>query len=120
MDWCLKRVRQLSSSKGYLLALESPYAPTHSQTLRCLRNGSNVRLIDDGPVFSPPGRSSSAFSFHASLLQAIDGAISLALCSQVVSRAPQHFRSSETHASGNGCFCHPSSLPKCEHVAFPF
>ena len=37
------------------------------------------------------GRSSSAFSFHASLLQAIDGVISLALCLQVGSQAPQHF-----------------------------
>ena len=34
-------------------------------------------------------------SFHASLLQAIDGVMSLALCQQVGSRAPQHLRSSE-------------------------
>ena len=34
-------------------------------------------------------------SFLAYLLQAIDGAMSLALCPQVVSQAPQHFRSSE-------------------------
>ena len=43
------------------------------------------------------GRSSGAYSFHASLIQAIDGAMSSALCPQVVSRAPQHFRSSKTH-----------------------
>ena len=49
------------------------------------------------------GRSSSAYSFHASLLQAIDGVMSLALCPQVVSRAPQHFRSSGTQATCDGC-----------------
>ena len=38
------------------------------------------------------GRSSSA----SSLLQAIgDGAISMALCQQIVSQTPQHFRSSK-------------------------
>ena len=38
-------------------------------------------------------------SFHASLLQAIDGVMSLALCPQVPSPDPQHFRSSETQAT---------------------
>ena len=51
-----------------------------------------VRLIDDGPLSSFQGESSSASSFHASLLQAIDGVMSLALCLQVVSQASQHFR----------------------------
>ena len=32
---------------------------------------------------------------HGPCLQAIDGLMSLALCLQVVSQAPQHFRSSE-------------------------
>ena len=41
-------------------------------------------------------RSSSASSFYASLLQAIDGVMSLALCPQVVSQAPQHLRSSRS------------------------
>ena len=40
------------------------------------------------------GRSQSGSSFCASLLQAIDGMVSLSLCPQVVSRAPQHFTSS--------------------------
>ena len=53
---------------------------------------SSVRLTDDGPLPS---------SFHASLLQAIDDMMSLALCLQ-------HFRSSETQAPCNGCF--PASL----------
>ena len=43
-------------------------------------NGSNVRLIDYGPLSSFQGRSSSASSFLTSLLQAIDGVMSLALC----------------------------------------
>ena len=55
---------------------------------RCLWNSSNVRLIDDGPLSSFQGRSSSASPFHASLLQAIGAVLSLALCPQVVSQAP--------------------------------
>ena len=50
------------------------------------------------------GRSSSASSFQPSRLQAIDGVMSLALCPQVVSQAPQHFRPSETQATCGGCF----------------
>ena len=52
---------------------------------------SNVGLIDDGPFTSSKGRSLSASSFYAALLQAIDGVMSLALCPQVVSQDPQHF-----------------------------
>ena len=43
------------------------------------QNGANFRLTDDGPLSSTQGRSSSSSSFHASLLQAIDGVIALAL-----------------------------------------
>ena len=43
-----------------------------------------------------------------SLLQATDGVISLALCLQVVSQAPQHFRSSEKQATCEGCFARQS------------
>ena len=64
----------------------------------CLGNRSTVPLIDINPLLFFQGRSSSASSFLASLLQAIDGVMSLALCPQVVSQAPQHFRSSETQA----------------------
>ena len=53
------------------------------------------RLMDDGPLSSFQGRSSSASSFHASLFQVIGGVMYLALCSQVLSQVPQHFRSSE-------------------------
>ena len=65
--------------------------------------------LDDGPRSSFQGRSrrsslkgrerAIASSFHASLLQAIDGVMSLALCPQVVSQASQHFRSSEKQAT---------------------
>ena len=41
------------------------------------------------------GISSISSSFNASLLQAIDGVMSLALCPQIVSQVPQHFRASE-------------------------
>ena len=67
-----------------------------------------ARLIDYGPLSSFQGRSFSASSFHASLLQVIDGVMSLALCPQVVSQAPQHFRSSETQATCEGCFARQS------------
>ena len=49
------------------------------------------------------GRSSSASSVHASLLQAIDGVLSLVLWPQVVSQVSQHFRSSEKQATCEGC-----------------
>ena len=65
----------------------------------CLWNSSNVGPIDDGL---------SASSFYASLFQAIDGVMPLALCPQVVSHAPLHFRSSKAQATCHGCF--PASL----------
>jgi len=74
---------------------------------RCFWNYSSVCLTDDGPLSSFQGRSSSASSFHASLLQAI-GVVSLALCPQVVSQASQHFRSSEKEATCEGCFAQQS------------
>ena len=46
--------------------------------------------------------------FHASLLQAINGVMTLALCLQVVSQASQHFRSSEKQATCEGCFARQS------------
>ena len=41
-------------------------------------------------------------------LSLIDGVMSLALCMQVVSQSPQHFRSSETQPACDGCFAHQS------------
>ena len=94
-----------------LCARKSPYAlhPVSQKfPQRCLWNGSSVRLIDDGPLSSFQGRSSSASSFKAFLLQAISGVISLVLCPQVVSQASQHFRSSEKQATCEGCFARQS------------
>ena len=65
---------------------------------------SSSLLIDDGPLSSFQGRLSSTSSFHTSLLQAVDGAMSLALCPQIISQAPQHFRSSEMQTISDGCF----------------
>ena len=62
--------------------------------------------MDDGPVSSFQGRSSraSASSFHASLLQAINGVMSLALCPKVVSQASRHLGSSKKQATCEDCF----------------
>ena len=51
----------------------------------------NVGLIDDGPFSSYQGRSLSASSVYASLLQATDGVMSLAVYPQVVYQAPKYF-----------------------------
>ena len=99
------------SWKWCLCARKSPYAflPVSQKfPQRCLWNSSSVRLTDDGSLSSCPGRSYSASSFHAFLLQAIDGVMSLALCPQVVSQDPQHLNSSETQATCDGCFSRQS------------
>ena len=106
------------SSRWYLCTQKSPYAlhPV-SQTFPqcCLWNGSNVCLIDDGPLSSFQ-RLTSASSFHASLLQAIDGVMSLAMCPQVVSSFST-FRIFREARHLGGLLC----LPGCVHVqSFPF
>ena len=79
-----------------------PAEEIHCLTVRI--NISNVRLIHDSTL------SSSASFFHASLRQAIESAMSLAMCPQLVFQAPQHSRSSETQAVCGGCFTrHPVS-----------
>ena len=59
---------------------------------------------DGGPLSPFQGWSSSASSFNGSLLQTIDGVMSLTLCPPVVSQASQHFGSSEKQATCEGCF----------------
>ena len=81
----------------------------------CPSKSSNVGLIDDGPFSSSQGRLLSASSFYASLLQSIDCVMSMALCPQVASQAPQQFRSSETKAVCDGCFSHQSI---CSVISF--
>ena len=99
------------SSRWYLCTRESPYIYmcVHHPIFQkfpqyCLGNRSTVPLIDINPLLFFQGRSSSASSFLASLLQAIDGVMSLALCPQVVSQALEHFKSSEKQATCEGCF----------------
>ena len=77
-----------------------------------LRSFPNV-AFETVPIYAHPlssfqGRSSSVSTFHPSLLQAIDGVMSLALCPYVVSQASQHFRSSEKQATCEGCFARQS------------
>ena len=73
------------SSRWNQCAQKSPYAlhPVSQKfPERRLWNGSSVRLIDDGLLSSIQGRSSCASSFNASLLQAVDAVMFLALCPQ--------------------------------------
>ena len=64
-------------------------------------NGYDFRLI----CLSHPsvGDHRALSSVHASLLQEIDGVILLALCTQVVSQAPQRFKVSEVQATDDAC-----------------
>ena len=78
--WSSTLIPQFSSvtfsSRRYQCARKSPYAlhPVSQKfPQRCLWNGSNIRLIDDGPLSPFQGRSSSASSFKASLLQGAPG-----------------------------------------------
>ena len=93
----------LFSSLWSICTRKSPYMRStpslRNFPQRRLWHSSNVRLIDDGPLSPFQGRSSSASSFHASLLQAIADIMSLALCPHVACQAAQHFRSSETEAA---------------------
>ena len=68
------------------------------------------RLIDDGPLLSLQRRLLSA-----SLHQAINGVIFLALYLQVVSQAPQHLSSSKKQVTCDGCF---ACLPICLAIIF--
>ena len=76
------------------------FALRRKRKKRRKKKRSDIRPVDDGPLSSFQRRSSSAFSFHASLLQTIDGLMFLVLCPQVVSQAPQRFRSWETQVRG--------------------
>ena len=77
------------------------------RSIPSLRSVPNV-AFDDGPLSSFQERSCSASSFHACLLQAIDGMMSLALCAQILSQDSQHFRSSEKQDTCEGCFARQS------------
>ena len=97
------------SSRWYLCAQKSPYA-LHPVSQK-FPQSSNVRLIDDGPLSSFQGRSSSASAFIASLLQAISGVISLALYPQLVSVS-----SSSTYSEKQAtCFVRQSMCSVISH-----
>lgn len=70
----------------------------------------SVLLIDGDLFLSFKGKSLSASSFYTSLLQVLNGVMSVALSLQVVSQAPQHFRSSGAQATFDGCFFRPVYL----------
>ena len=100
------------------------YAPgkAHLLSTMSLRRFPSI-AFETVPVFvwltvafsSFQGRLSSASSFHAFLLQAINSVVYLALCLQVLYQPPQHFRSSETQATCDGYFA-------CQSIclSFPF
>ena len=118
--FCAVATVQFSPVQDGIYALEKAHMrsnPSLSQKFpqRCLRNGSNVRLIDAGPLSSFQGRSSSASCFHASFLQAIDGVMSMVLRPQVVSQVPQYFRFAEKQATCEDCFARQSICS-----SFPF
>ena len=90
--YALEKHTHTKKKKPYNYALTSSI---RSFSLRSFETSSSVRLIDDGPFSSFQERWSRAFFLSAALLQAIDVVMSLGLCLQVVSQAPQHFRSPE-------------------------
>ena len=86
-------------------SLRSPPHPPPTASMLPLKQF--VRLIYNGPLSSFQARSSGASGCHASLLQAIDGVLSLDLCQQVVSQVPhRHCR-----PSSDGCFAPPPPPP---------
>ena len=79
----LRKSVQVSSVQDgiYVLGKAHNYALTASlRSFPNVANGSNVHLIEDGPLSSFQERSYSASFFHAYLLQTIDGMMSLASC----------------------------------------
>ena len=69
----------------------------------------SICLTDDVALSSFEGRSSSASTFHSSLLQVVSGAMSLALCPQAVSLL-KLLNTSEKQATCEGCLAHQSNI----------
>ena len=117
-DKCFPPPRPLSSPQDGIYVL----GKAHMRSTPSLRRYScNVRLTDDVPLSFFREGSSNASSFYTSLIHAIDDVMSLALCPQVVSQAPQHFRSSERqNTCGGSCFARQSTcsviFPSLRHV----
>ena len=101
---------QFASDQDGIYAL----GKSHIRATQSVRRFPNVafdtvRLTDDGPFSSFQTISLSTSAFHAAVLQAIGGVMLSALSPQVVFQAPQHIRSSGTHATCDSCKC-PASL----------
>ena len=95
-------------SSWYLCAQKSPYT-LHSVSQKFPKIAyETVPVFIWFPFSSFQGRLLRTSSLHASLLQVINGVMSLALCLHVVSKAPQHFRSSEEQTTCDGCFARQS------------
>ena len=94
--------------KLYLCARKCPYAlhPVSQMFPQCcLWNSYNARLIVGGPVYSPfkeDRRALSLFASNSSRRSMVWRP--WLLCPQVVSQAPQHFKSSETQVTCADCF----------------
>ena len=89
------------SSRWYLCPQKSPYVLhlvsqkfPHRRFWKC----SNSHLIDDGLLSSFQRRSSSASSFHTSLLQVINRVMSLAMCLNTYVHTCTH-----THTHAHTC-----------------
>ena len=115
------RVKQLNSVQFKMVAMRLEKA--HMRSTPSLRSFPNV-VFETVPMFvwlmmtlSRPFKEDRVeeASFHVALLQAIGDVMSLALCPQVMSQAPQHFRSSEKQASCEGCFARQSI---CSVISF--
>ena len=97
------------SSGWYLRAQESPYAlhPVSGVSPMLPLKQFQCWSGWQWPFLVLSRKIVEHFSFYASLLQAINGEMSLALCPLVVSQDPQHFRSSETQATCDGLLFPP-------------
>ena len=112
--WGEERQTSIQFSSVQFSSVQFKMVYVHSQKSICAPSRLSEIFadgaFDDGPLSSFQGRSSSASFFHASLLQAIDGVMSVALCPQVVSQAPQHCRFSEKASQLWGLLCPPVYL----------
>ena len=109
---CEWRIALYKSNQFKMVSMHSKKAPKAKRSTSSLRSFPNVPF-EMVPMFvwlteenwdSSQERLCSTSSFHASLCQAINSVMSLALC--LVSQAPQHFRSSEKQVTCEGCFAH--------------
>ena len=75
---------------------------TIPQKFSLTQDRSSVHLTKYDPF------SSNASSFCASLLQVVDGLVSLVLCPQIASQGPQHIRSYKLQITCDACFANQS------------